>query len=657
MKKLLSFIGLVFAVSLMGGAAAEAAPSYGHYEYYPSFWGDLRGMCALSTPPGGYLLNLKHSWAEERLHSYPYNPWDLQETTKFGTYIPAGNYKVTLQSWDGYQPPEQNPGREGTTPQVNETIELILADGSGTIATSNKTTDLVDYQREVSDISVVNSSLTLSRPATIYYARHGYIMPYYVSNSVFAVCATLEPLPTYVPVSVDLNATPSNPSYDGGSTIEWDITGDVDSCTITDGGAGTALNGLVVSSDGNQTVNNFTSNVTYTINCTGLDGGSDSDTASVNPGAAVPPIVIVNVSDNNPAAGGNITVSWDTTTGGPVSSCTVTGDWPSSPTPVPGSNSMAHTNLTAEASYTYEIECTGPDGQTHSDSETVSVGMLAPSVTMGVVGGDTTPSYNSRSNLTWTVANASSCVAGSAALSALTGPSISPVDGGVQTGYLTDTVSGYYYQIVCTNAEGASDSANITLTPNAPAAPTVSINACELGGAGCVGSGTKELPSGGEAEIAWSVDSGTADWCGVTTGGAYGFGVVGLSGGTDITITEPAYGNTYEFGVQCKYGPSYSADTRVSLTMGASAPTITANGGGDNIRVRSDETVTISWDATDSDPATCSVTGGGYTNNPLASQTGNTDVTILGTTTFTIDCGANGTDSVTVELIPSVFES
>lgn len=663
MKKSISIsatflFALLVCVSVQSNEA-HAYAVYGAYQYTsdeawrvwsipPSYSPDTyarKPTCSLTAQSGRILLT--------NLYNNPPNTgrlvfedwdsgsyYDTRRTLSRSVSVPAGTYTVKLQVWDGYD-------NRHNVYQPNEKMKLVLADGSGIIVESSASEDLPDNVTEVAVISETDSALVVSRPATIMYVRHAEPHPYYVpadgsAGSLVPVCAALDLVPSDPPPTVNLTAASTNLDYNTSTTLTW-VTTDATSCTASNGWSGSKS-----ASGGSESTGNLTAGKTYSIQCTGPGGTSGASVVTVSVGSEPAPTVTLVASDETPSYNTAVNLTWIVS--GNASSCTASGNWSGSKSTGGGTESTG--SLTS--SKTYSVQCTGPGGDSNIASVTVNPNPAPPTVSLAA--DDTSPTYNTGTTLRWVVSNASSCVASDG-----WSGSKSTSGGSEATGNLTSTET---YRLTCSGT-GGSDYDEVTVSPQNPPAPTVGISACALGGAGCVNSGTKELSSGTEGEIQWTV-SGTVDWCGVTTGGSYGFGVTGISGGTDDSISEPTYGNTYEFGVQCKYGPSYSADKRVSLTMGASKPTITANGAGDGetIRIRGNEDVTIEWNTTDSTPDTCAITGGslsGYNpqidSNPSGSHTGSETVTVLGTTTYTIDCGANGSATVTVELIPSVFES
>ncbi len=104
-------------------------------------------------------------------------------------------------------------------------------------------------------------------------------------------------------------------------------------------------------------------------------------------------------------------------------------------------------------------------------------------------------------------------------------------------------------------------------------APTVTLDACDLGGANCVsGPGTKSIVTGNNIEIKWSSVGALA--C-TKTAGAPDFVVSGTSG-TDNTITEPTMGTSMVFTVAC--GNTTGTTTKsVTIDMAGPVPPIPTN--------------------------------------------------------------------------------
>jgi len=107
------------------------------------------------------------------------------EVTK-SVNLPAGDYKVSLQSFDGYDGGNQKS-------QPNESYFVEFVNGSGVVARSAKTPDLQDNVTNASYAGTVNSSIKLSQAVTSVKARHAnFLQDVGGANSVTAGCAAFD---------------------------------------------------------------------------------------------------------------------------------------------------------------------------------------------------------------------------------------------------------------------------------------------------------------------------------------------------------------------------------------------------------------------------------------------------------------------------------
>ncbi|MCA9363644.1 hypothetical protein KC727_00255 [Candidatus Kaiserbacteria bacterium] len=161
--------------------------------------------------------------------------------------------------------------------------------------------------------------------------------------------------------------------------------------------------------------------------------------------------------------------------------------------------------------------------------------------------------------------------------------------------------------------------------------------------------GSTSVTDGESVTITW--DSNNADYCEVPQGG--------WSGLSDLTGEDTgalsAASSPYIYTLEC--GPD-AGDTSVMdavtivVTPVSGAPSITA----DRQRVAYGDTVNLAWSVSDPLTDSCTVSGFGFTAQTVTAD-GTGPATIYGTTTYTIDCGVDGSDSVTVDLDPALYES
>jgi hypothetical protein len=108
--------------------------------------------------------------------------------------LSAGTYKVSLQSFDGYD-------ARNEVSQPNESYFVEFRNGSTLVATSDKTPDLRDNVANASYAGIVNSDLILSQAVTSVKARHSNFSTLMeTANSVTAGCVAFDlitPTPVY----------------------------------------------------------------------------------------------------------------------------------------------------------------------------------------------------------------------------------------------------------------------------------------------------------------------------------------------------------------------------------------------------------------------------------------------------------------------------
>ena len=174
--------------------------------------------------------------------------------------IPAGKYKVYLESYDGYGPsPGKNDGREHSNPQDQkyEQYYVEFYKGNTKVATSGTTPDLQDNVREARFSGIVNNELNISQNTTKLLIKHKVPYPN-KPNSLRAICMMLEPIPQ--PINGQCGSiTLTKILYDSAPTENLCAKGTATSVTE--------------SSDSNGRV--------WSWRCKGSNGGSDSGVCKV----------------------------------------------------------------------------------------------------------------------------------------------------------------------------------------------------------------------------------------------------------------------------------------------------------------------------------------------------------------------------------------
>ncbi|MDI6883169.1 MAG: PKD domain-containing protein [Patescibacteria group bacterium] len=190
--------------------------------------------------------------------------------------LPAGIYKITTFSYDGYS------GRENAS-QPNEIWKVVLKNNNNIITETKTTTDIKDYVAYDEKIDVVAENLIVSSNITSVVALHGKYPDTSSPNSVSVGCIAFDFIPFPTP-TVDIKANgsdgPITIAYNNSAVLSWTST---NATTCNASGAWSGARAI----SGSEATGNLTSSKTYTIICTGL-GGSASDN------------VVVNVSPNNP---------------------------------------------------------------------------------------------------------------------------------------------------------------------------------------------------------------------------------------------------------------------------------------------------------------------------------------------------------------------
>lgn len=108
------------------------------------------------------------------------------QTEKASISIPAGDYKVSLASWDGYI------GRENAS-QPHEQWEVVIEDSSSNeLVRSNPIQDLEDLVREAFEQGVVNNSLVIPEGGAKVFGEHAVFPDDSSPNSLHPICAVFD---------------------------------------------------------------------------------------------------------------------------------------------------------------------------------------------------------------------------------------------------------------------------------------------------------------------------------------------------------------------------------------------------------------------------------------------------------------------------------
>jgi hypothetical protein len=263
-----------------------------------------------------------------------------------------------------------------------------------------------------------------------------------------------------------------------GTQIKWKAT-DATSCLASDDWDGAQ------NTSGSVNTGNLTSDKTYTLTCTGLNGEVEK---TVTVEVVDAPIVSLAISDDIVAPGESVTISWDVDD---AQSCTASGSpFTGSKNATGGTETLS--NLTKGAK-TFKLTCKGGGGTTAAEA---NLTVIAPP-TLTFSASKTQIPANTATQLRWKATDATTCVAsgdwsGERALS-----------GSASTGSLS---SDKGYTLTCTGPNGEDEK---TVTVEVVPAPVVTLELSET----LVEPGTAVTVSW-QAEYATSCTASGSGWTG-----------------------------------------------------------------------------------------------------------------------------------------------
>ncbi len=168
-------------------------------------------------------------------------------------------------------------------------------------------------------------------------------------------------------------------------------------------------------------------------------------------------------------------------------------------------------------------------------------------------------------------------------------------------------------------------------------------------------SGPHVVATGTPLRIEWTSN---ADNC-QRVAGPSDFATGGVANGNDNVTSSNSVNATSTYTILCRYGNNNTTAAQRTLYVYTAlpGPVLTASS-----TVLQGSSVRLNWDTNNGNEASCTLTGGGINgasalgNGTGTNETGYTNVTINGRTTFTLTC--NGQSSVkTIEIIPATWES
>jgi len=288
-------------------------------------------------------------------------------------------------------------------------------------------------------------------------------------------------------ISVTLNSNLTNVNYNGSITLIWS-TSNVDSCVASGDWSGSKS-----ITTGSETISSLTTDSTFILTCTGINGDT-SDAIYISVGAPATPSVTLSANPTTVAFNGSTTLSW---TSSNVDSCVSSGSW-SGNKDISGSQSR--NSLTSEKTYT--LTCSGANG-TASDSVTITVGASSATPTVNLSASLLNVPYDGSTTLNWSSNNVTSCTASGdwSGSKATSGSQI-----------ISALTTNSNFGLTCSGAGGsANDSVSIIL-----AVPTITVNLSASPSSVVYGGSTTLNWSSSNASSCtasgdWSGDKGTSD--------------------------------------------------------------------------------------------------------------------------------------------------
>ncbi len=321
--------------------------------------------------------------------------------------------------------------------------------------------------------------------------------------------------------ALTLTANPTTVSQNGSTTLTWSSTNTA-SCSASGGWSGNK------GTSGSEVINQLQTDTVFNLTCTGDNGSVDASVSvTVSTQDPASPTVDLTANPTSVSLNGSTTLSWQSNN---VESCSASGDWSGSK----GTSGEETIDSLTENS-TFTLTCNGPDG---GRSDTVSVVVNDPAVTVALSAAPTSVPLYGSTTLTWTSSNAQSCTAsGNWSGSRAT-------QGEITVDSLTENST---YNLSCSGSGGtAEDSVSVTVDTTA-----LSVN---------LAADPTSIPSDGSTTLTW--ESANADNC--TASGDW-------SGSKDLSGTETIDGLTADsqFTLTCSDADgSVSDSVDVTITTG-----------------------------------------------------------------------------------------
>jgi hypothetical protein len=405
-------------------------------------------------------------------------------------------------------------------------------------------------------------------------------------------------LTVIAPPTLTFSASKTQLAENTGTQLRWKAT-DATSCLASGDWSGSQ------GTSGTVDTGNLSSDKTYTLTCTGLNG-EVAQTAKVEVVAA--PRVTLNVSDDIVAPGESVTMTWSVED---AQSCSASGAPFTGTKNIQGSSETL-SNLTKGAK-TFKLTCRGASGTTAAEAKLTVI--AKPTLTFSA--SKTQIAENAGTQLKWRATDATSCLA-SGDWSGSQGAS-----GSFDTGTLT---SDKTYTLTCIGLNGeVEQTVKVEVVP----APTVSLSLSDT----LVEPGTAVTLSW-ESEYAQSCTASGGGWSGSRT----------LSGTETVTFTTP---NKRVFTLTCRgVGGPKTATVELGVFPRPKILSFTA----DSTVVQAGKTTTLKWQTQDT--SACTATGA-WTGPQARNSAGTASPELTQrTNVLTLTCRGDGGEtsaSVTVE--------
>ncbi|HEY4514764.1 MAG TPA: hypothetical protein VJJ22_01235 [Candidatus Paceibacterota bacterium] len=557
---------------------------------------------------GGVRVNFTNApW----LLAADYSNWQ-HETSVYSINLSAGNYQVTLASYDDHPNAED---------QQHEQFFVSLLNGGSLVKNSVASPDLPQ------NITMGYWNVgTISLPTAVngIKAVHAFY-PNGGAESIVPICATFVKISDPVqPPTVDIKANSSNGpiTVANGSEVvlSW-VSANAISCS-----ASGSWNG-VKSLNNSETSSPLTSTSVFGITCINSNGQSvfDSVTVNVSQNNSIGVTIIANPTTVN--QGGSSTLTWTTTNA--VSCFADGGNWSGSKS----ANGSSEVQNNLQATQVYGITCVNSLGNSAHASATVNVIQNVPDPTVDIKAnssnGPITIPYNTQATLSWVSQNATECHANG-------GPWTGPKPLNNNTTATNNLTSSVTFTITCTNAIGASDSDSVTINVgNQQVPPTVDIKANSSNGPITIAYGTS-------ATLSWV--STDADYC--TASGAW-------SGNQD-TNSSKSTGTLFSsktYTITCYNTTGSDSDSVTVNVSGTQEEDPTVDLVANPTTVTSGNRATLSWTSSNADY--CYASGGAWSGSNKPTNSSEQTNILTQTSTFTITCvnsssGKSASDTATV---------